>query len=374
MYHWSAAPPAHPASFSRPIQGGCFPVPPGRPSSICSTHVLGSSPYIFSPSPSEARTSAAIALCALGAPQGKPVAVSEPLQTGAGAHGPHLAFRPTLYAEVQQRALRQHLYHRGAPGSHEFPRFLIYPAAIAPAVPISNGRTSQHMAPVKVVLKHEKTAQHSSLQTAISVVGSTPSQVHRHKRKYSSETDVDTHLLRERKVVCVRAAPGRLIHATSSNNAGSRSSNKASNKPPKKTSGAQPPTQMSDLVKACDAWNALLSLLPQGRHEVKWLPPHDAFMHTISQGICPSEAFKLKQMYATCHTERARGGGREQCRELLDFIRVIGTSFVNSIKQSFAHEERVRWHPALTLTRAPLPFFRTTPRGMYTERVTRAPA
>lgn len=101
-------------------------------------------------------------------------------------------------------------------------------------------------------------------------------------------------------------------------------------------SGAQASNSLSGLIEARDRWQDLLSRIPKGRHAIRWLPPLDVLMRTIEHGLDPYEAFKLRQMYATCHTERARGGGGEQCRQFLAMLRGMGTSFVASVNESLS--------------------------------------
>jgi len=85
------------------------------------------------------------------------------------------------------------------------------------------------------------------------------------------------------------------------------------------------------LREAREVWLKLLSMIPTKMGRKIWLPPRDVFMDATDRGILPCTAVTLRQSFAVCCTERARGGGRVQCTEFLEQLRAVGISFIASL-------------------------------------------
>lgn len=90
----------------------------------------------------------------------------------------------------------------------------------------------------------------------------------------------------------------------------------------------------SRLIEARDTWLEILSMIPSGKHAIRWLPPFDLLMRALDLGLDPAEAFRLRQMFMTCHADRARGGGREECRQFLIVLRAVAASFTETVDLS----------------------------------------
>lgn len=78
-------------------------------------------------------------------------------------------------------------------------------------------------------------------------------------------------------------------------------------------------------LKACMAWQRLVSSLPNTVSRKPWLPPGSLFFDAIDQGIDRATAYTLAQEFAVCCAQRQR----EKCEALVAMLRQVGMAFLS---------------------------------------------
>ena len=103
------------------------------------------------------------------------------------------------------------------------------------------------------------------------------------------------------------------------------------------SSNAAPPNSVfrtERLYRARAAWKSLLEQVPPPGSRQVWLPPREIVFTATEHGILPSTALALRQSYAVCSTEQARGGGQSATAELCAVLSAVGSTFIASVDES----------------------------------------